>query len=219
MSREDLKQIPTPPMTETWTPIPHAQLLDQLQGQLEYRGMQIAKEEYGVMRGGHLLFGVLDLNWRKTNEYAAAMGIRTSNDKSFALQIAIGMRVFICDNLAFAGDLIALKRKHTGNLDLEWELYRAVSRYEQRYPRLVDTVHTMMSETMSEGQGDVMMFKVFRANLLPIRLFHPIVLAWETAEEKTTWALYNCFTSHLKGLPPARQFQTTLKLSQFFGVN
>ena len=64
-----------------------------------------------------------------TGEGGAAIGIRTSNDKSLALQLAIGYRVFVCDNMSFAGDLIALRRKHTGNLDLHKEFAEGIGRY------------------------------------------------------------------------------------------
>jgi hypothetical protein len=69
-------------------------------------------------------------------DYYAALGLRTSNDKSFAIQIAIGARVIVCDNLLLSGELIALKRKHTAGLDLIEELTAGVRRYELGYEEL-----------------------------------------------------------------------------------
>ena len=48
-----------------------------------------------------------------------------------ALQLAIGLKILVCDNLCFAGDLIALKRKHTAGLDLPRELAQALDRYQR----------------------------------------------------------------------------------------
>ena len=106
-----LKLLETPPATDTWTPIPHYDLVVALEGQLRARGISIVKEQFAVQKAK--LFGVIDTDYQITEEGGAAIGIRTANDKSLALQLAIGYRVFICDNMAFHGDLIALRRKHT----------------------------------------------------------------------------------------------------------
>ncbi len=119
IDREGLRMLETPQGTDTWTPIPHYDLVVALEGQLKARNINIVKEQFAVQKAK--LFGVLDTNYQMTEEGGASIGIRTANDKSLALQLAIGYRVFICDNMAFHGDLIALKRKHTANLDLHTE--------------------------------------------------------------------------------------------------
>jgi hypothetical protein len=52
-------------------------------------------------------------------DYAMALGIRGSNDRSMAIQATAGARVLVCDNLAFSGDsgTIVLRKKHTPRLD------------------------------------------------------------------------------------------------------
>src|SRR5439155_5486233 len=108
----------TPRPTATWRPIAHGDLITALDQQLMVRGITIRKEQFAIQRGGARLFAVLDLVIDRTEEFCAAMGIRTANDQSMALEIAVGVKVFVCDNLAFSGDLIALRRKHTAKFDL-----------------------------------------------------------------------------------------------------
>ncbi len=67
-------------------------------------GRYIVKEEYAVQNDGKLLFGVMDLKWGETMEHRAALGIRTSNNKQFAISLVAGARVFVCDNLIMAGE-------------------------------------------------------------------------------------------------------------------
>lgn len=122
VSKEALLQIGAPQPTKSWRPIPHSTLVNTLGKVLSSRGLTVKREEYAVQRDGNLLFGVLDLAWGETAEYYAALGLRTSNDKTFCIQIAIGARVIVCDNLLLSGELIALKRKHTAKLDLVEEL-------------------------------------------------------------------------------------------------
>src|SRR5919202_4417010 len=138
IDREGLKLLETPEPTDSWTPIPHYDLVQALDGQLKARGITIVKEQFAVQKAK--LFGVLDTDYQVTGEGGAAIGLGPSNDKSLALQIAIGYRTFVCDNMAFAGDLIALRRKHTGNLDIHKELAEAITRYVHDYRRLQDDI-------------------------------------------------------------------------------
>jgi hypothetical protein len=93
IDREGLRALETPPATDTWTPIPHYDLVTALEGQLKARGIRIVKEQFAVQKAK--LFGVIDTDYQVTEEGGAAIGIRTANDKSLALQLAIGYRVFI----------------------------------------------------------------------------------------------------------------------------
>src|SRR5437867_2005405 len=93
MDREGLKALETPPPTDSWTPIPHSALVQALDGQLRARGINIVKESFAIQKAQ--LFGVIDTDYQVTEEGGAAIGIRTSNDKSLALQLAIGFRNFV----------------------------------------------------------------------------------------------------------------------------
>jgi hypothetical protein len=99
IDREGLKMLETPAATETWTPIPHYDLVTALEGQLKARGISILKEQFAIQKAK--LFGVIDTDYEyMSGEGTAAIGLRTANDKSLALQLAIGYRVFVCDNMA-----------------------------------------------------------------------------------------------------------------------
>ena len=214
IDREGLKLLETPEPTDSWTPIPHYDLVQALDGQLKARGITIVKEQFAVQKAK--LFGVLDTDYQVNEEGGAAIGIRTANDKSLALQLAIGFRIFVCDNMAFAGDLIALRRKHTGNLDLHKEFAEGIGRYVREYPKLQDNINWWKERTVSKERGKQLIYDIFRQKLMPIRLFHPAVHDWEAAEEKTLWRLHNCMTAHIKILRPAPAFTATLRLSRFF---
>jgi Domain of unknown function (DUF932) len=185
-----------------------------LEGQLKARGINIVKEQFAVQKAK--LFGVLDTDYQVNEEGCAAIGIRTANDKSLALQLAIGFRIFVCDNMAFSGDLIALRRKHRGNLDLHKEFAEGIGRYVREYPKLQDNITWWKEWTVSKERGKQRIYDIFRQKLVPIRLFHPAVHDWEAAEDKTMWRLHNCMTAHIKTLRPAPAFTATLKLSRFF---
>jgi hypothetical protein len=64
-------------------------------------------------------FGLMELayGWdgQAVNDrgYSLLLGLRNSHDKSFQSSIAIGERVFVCDNLAFHGKYVATRRHTT----------------------------------------------------------------------------------------------------------
>src|SRR5207245_7555427 len=90
-----------------------------------------------------VLFGVLQLAYGETGDGIAALGLRTGNNKTMSLQICAGYRVFVCDNLAFRGDLIALKRKHTSGLNLKEELTLSVLRFQEHFCPLTGELNDM----------------------------------------------------------------------------
>jgi Domain of unknown function (DUF932) len=214
IDREGLKTLETPEPTESWTPIPHYDLVQALEGQLRARGIAIVKEQFAVQKAK--LFGLIDTDYAVDEEGCASLGIRTANDKSLALQLAIGKRIFICDNMAFHGDLIALRRKHTGNLDLHKEFAEGIGRYVREYPKLQENITWWKERVVSKERGKQLMYDIFRQKIVPTRLFHPAAADWEAAEDKTMWRLQNCVSNHIKVLKPAPAFTSTLKLSRFF---
>ena len=217
VEKSDLYKIQSPEGTRTWKPVPHGALVDTLGQVLSSRGLEVRKESYAVQREGNVLFGVLDLNWGETAEYYAAIGLRTSNDKTFCLQIAIGLRVFVCDNLAFHGDLIALKRKHTGNLNLLEELNKAVLRYEMGYRQYQHQVEYLQGTIWHPREARDRIYTAFAQHIVPVRLFHDVATPYLNLEEPcTAWEVLNRFTNAMKKLKPSVQFDATVKLGRFF---
>ncbi len=217
IEKADLVQIGTPSPTKSWRPIPHSVLVNTLSEVLSTRGLTIRKEAYAVQRDGKVLFGVLDLNWGATAEYYAAIGLRTSNDKSLCLQLAIGLRVLVCDNLAFHGDLIALKRKHTAKLNLVEEITKAVRRYELGYGQYQHQIEALQHNIWSPEAARERIYEAFARRIVPVRLFHDIAPPYlHGTEPCSAWVVLNTFTNAMKKLAPAVQFDATVRLGRFF---
>src|SRR5206468_3078013 len=139
--------------------------------------------------------------WGETDEHGAALGLRTSNDKTMSIQIAIGARVFVCDNLVFSGELIALKRKHTANLDLDTEIRAAIARYEHGYTLLNRGIDHLKSVTVPLTEARELVFNVFARKIVPVKLFHKIAPMYVRDSAAcgtiTLWGLHNSFTTYL----------------------
>jgi len=115
-TRDELSFIPVPVETESYTPVPHNHLAETLTtiGRDILKGYALESEKYALAREGNQMFGVLTFKGERS-DIGLSVAFRNSYDKSMAIGIAIGAKVFICDNLALAGDVTVL-RKHTGNV-------------------------------------------------------------------------------------------------------
>lgn len=225
VTREQLPSIPTPTPTATWRPIAHADLVDAIERELEKRDLAIRAEKYAIQRDGARLFGVLDLSREMTGEFSASMGLRTSNDKSMAVEIAVGVRVFVCDNLAFSGDLIALRRKHTSGFDLASEIPQALDRYEEHLRVFHAKIDELKESHLLDEDAKAIIFDAFREKILPIRFF-PLVAGFyftpppvfSDVLPRSRWGLMNAFTRAMRQMSPAPAFEATAKLGKFFGL-
>lgn len=225
VDRQTLDAIETPAATTTWKPVRHAELVAVIRTELEQRGLALRGEAYAVQRGGALLFGVLDLTWRANGEFAAALGLRTANDKTMAIQIAVGMRVFVCDNLVFSGDLIALRRKHTAKLDLPSEIARAIDRYQNGAISLERDIERLRGSSIADHAAKELLFDVFTRAMLPVRFFRPAAdLYFHPPEDasdvrpRTLWGLHNALTRQVRRMSPRPAFQATVRLGKLFGL-
>ena len=226
VTRADLMTIAPPQGTATWRPVAHGDLVQAIDRQLLVRGIRIQQERFAIQRAGARLFGVLDLALEESGEFCAALGIRTANDRSMALEIAVGVKVFVCDNLCFSGDLIALRRKHTAKMNLNADLSVAIDRYQEHLTMLREQIQGLHNRALEDREAKLLIFEVFAKEILPIRYFPPVAATYFAAQPdampdvapRTYWGLHNAFSRAVRDMAPAPAFAATTKLGRFFGL-
>lgn len=231
VTREQIAALPPVQGTDSFKPIPHIELIVGLESVLNSRGIQIAetnqglkKEQFAIGKGGYRLFGTMDLTLNGIGGTCASLGLRTANNKTMALQMIAGLRVFVCDNMAFSGDTIMLKRRHTSGLDLMPELFGAMDKYEQHYRKLKGEVDLLKTFEMTEQQAKIILHDVFAQQVMPVR-FLPTVSEEYFAEEqrheefapRTAWSLLNAFTEVAKAMPLTTRIKATQLVGKLFG--
>ncbi len=223
VTRAQLQAVATPEPTSTWRPIPHIELVDMLDRVLNQNQMHIREEQFALRRDGAVLFGVLELAYGESQDGTAALGLRTANDKSISIQICAGLSVFVCDNLVFRGDLIALKRKHTSGLNLREELAGAVLRFQDHFGRLVREIDDLKERRLSDIEAKATMHDVFAKGLMPLRLLPQASRAYfepsfPDFEPRTAWSLHNAFTTAAKAMPISTRLPAIQAVGKMFGM-
>ena len=220
----DLAAVQVPEPTESYVPMPYPRLVEEIKLHAPRFSLRITREEYALAREGQQMFGVLTCaNGKPDAEYALAIGIRSSLNRSLAVGIAAsGVRLFICDNLAFFGEVTA-HRKHTPNIfrDLPDLIYRMLSQVSSFRERTDSEIAAMKTRELQPALAHHLMVEAIRANVLPASRLPKIIEAWEEPPHaeflsRTAWSLFNAFTEVQKGAPPRAQMEGSLRLSSLF---
>src|SRR6266404_9283604 len=141
ITRAELANLPTPPATATHIPIPHAAVVETLVETLSHRHIGVVDKEFAVSSDTMEMFGVLDLE-TSFEGCRFAIGIRNANNKRFRLACTVGLRVFVCQNLAFQGDYTPVLAKHTKNFGLRDSLSIGVDRMQRNFEPMRHQVET-----------------------------------------------------------------------------
>ena len=202
-----IREVPTPEATASWQPIPHADLYGRVRETLESSGLHVVQEGHGLWRDGLRYFGLMEVrNGSNADDFGLVVGLRNSHDKSFPAALALGSRVFVCDNLSFSGE-VKLSRKHTTHIwrDLPCLVERAVARLadlRNLQSRRIDA-YKATPLTDERTVHDLVVRSVY-TRALPGSHIMDVVNEWRQPrhidfQPRTVWSLFNSFTETLKG--------------------
>ena len=128
-SRADLASVPVPDPTESYHPVPYHRFIEEVELHIPRFDLTVRSSQFALAREGGQMFGVLTcVNGKPADDYALAIGVRNSYDRSLSVGLVAGTRTFVCDNLAFSGE-VKMNRKHTVHVfrDLPDLIYRMLS--------------------------------------------------------------------------------------------
>jgi hypothetical protein len=167
------------------------------------------------------MFGVIDLE-TSFDGCRFAIGIRNANNKRFRLSCTVGLRVFVCSNLAFQGDYSPVLAKHSKNFSLEDSLSVGVDRMQRNFEPTRQQVENWRTQQLSPDAAKLTIYRAFIQGNLDVpkhlaRRVHELYFTpqHQEFESRTMWSLSNAFTSAFKELDPIPQFRATAKLGQF----
>lgn len=206
--REQLSTVHTPDRTDTFVPIPHLKALDLVCQSLNELGYQIKSEAHGLVGdAGQRYFGLLELAGNDGADHDLIVGIRNSHDHAFCYGLSLGSRVFVCDNLAFSGE-VRVARKHTNRIlqDLPKLVSGAVGllgqlrvKQDERFARYKET-------EIANATANDLLVRSIEAGVLPVTKLKLALQEWKAPRHEefkaagpTLWRLYNSITEAIKG--------------------
>jgi hypothetical protein len=221
-SREQIRDVVTPSPSGrngrlTHHPISHHTLIEKVVGALDRAGLTVEHTSFALGDGllnvdgekqkvaGGRLFGLLQLGQQGPHEdVATILGLRNFHDKQGPAGFVMGEAPFVCDNLAFGGE-VSLFRKHTMNIarDLPQMIDAAIGKLSA-HRHQQDARITRYKETeMTDLKAHDLLVRGVEARVVPVTKLPKVLEQWRTPnhpefKDRTAWSLFNAFTEVLK---------------------
>lgn len=232
MEYNDLLKIATPEATKTWTPIPHHVIVDEIEEAILKNKWTIASGkdfELAVSSEGAKLFGVVQISIptvQADSEFGLAIGFRNSHDKSTSLRVALGTRVFVCDNMMISGD-VQVRRVHTRYINPRETIDTAFMQIPQLATKLTDWFSSLRTFSILADTGVSLLAKCAEVGALPISDFlqarTDYLDAYRNESEtiqhgQSLWAVYQAVSAQWKHRSVTQIPERTAKLHQIMNT-
>lgn len=218
VSLDELARVPCPPPTETWFPLPHAEVLNTSVTTLERAGFHVIKQSFALSRSDCRFFGTLDLDAPVCEGVCLTVGVRNSTDKSFPIGFCCGERVFVCDNLAFGSEIVIAK-KHTrfGKERFNEGIAQAVGSLPQYRAMAAARIDRLCGYPLSDDLANSLLLQAWEEGIVSHRLLPQVIHTYrqpalEEFGARTAWSLFNAFTAVLKARLPQPQVHAALTI-------
>ena len=206
VERQAVISVPTPPPTESWTPIPHIELVSHIETTIRSNGLTVGTQAHSLTHDGMRYFGLMEIRRQQPDhDYCWVLGLRNSHDKTFPAGIVAGSSVFCCDNLAFSGE-VKLARKHTRHIirDLPHLVQAAVGRLMDRWTHQDDRIANYKLTDLDDSTAHDLVVRAFDVGVCCNRHIPSVLKEWREPlhvafQERNVWSLFNAFTETLKG--------------------
>lgn len=210
-TRDALYELPEPEsLGRRHQPTAHWKFLDIVEEELDRRALDISEEAFGLTKDGNRFFGLMTLT-SKNDEYATLLGLRSSHDESMARGIALGSRVFVCDNLSMTGEHL-VKTKNTTHVmkRLPGLISAAIAKLPGEIERQDKLFERFKHTVFDENVADAVLVESVRRDILPPSKLGKVIDVWDRengagadievlyGDDPTGWKLYNSFTEVLK---------------------
>lgn len=199
VTEAEVMSVPVVPFTKSFHPVHHRDFIDSVREGIKAIGLEIVKAEYVLAAGGNRMFGVFDLSHR-SSELCWSIGIRNSMNKSMSLGITAGTRVFVCENLCFSGEFLALKR-HTSGLDTDMLAFLAYKAMKTMVPRLqaFERWHQCLKNyVLPENDMRVLLVEIMEQNVIPVTKFHEFNGLYSKVYDDSLWGFHESVTDILR---------------------
>jgi len=203
--RRAVEKVKTPRATETWTPIPHIQLITQVEHAIKSNHLSVGTFVHSLSHEGQRYFGLREINNPDNAEdYFLVLGLRNSHDKTFPAGIVAGASIFICDNLSFSGE-VKLARKHTRFIvrDLPSLVQNGIGRLMEKWHDQSTRFDAYKHRAIDDTQAHDIIIRATDVGVCSNRLIPAVLKEWreprhDVFHQRNVLSLFNSFTEALK---------------------
>lgn len=212
IDRQTLSKIATPAATKSWCPVGHSELLDLVGQKAEEHGFKVTEGEHAVSKLGRRYFGVLELqrsNGPKSGDYTLCVGLRNSIDRSLSAGLVSGTKVFVCDNMAFSGE-VSIFRQHRRYIKdhLPQMVSDAITFIDDKlFVKEQKRVEAYKSSELADSRVHDLLIKTMDDHVISASDIPMVLKEWRSPRHPefvksgpSAWRLFNAYTETLKSV-------------------
>ena len=205
--RAALAAVPTPTPTETWRPLAHEEFVRRVEWELPRYGLDVVNAAYALTHDGGRFFGLLQVtrNGLENPAYSLVVGLRNSHDKTLTAGLVAGSQVFVCDNLAFSGE-VSVSRKHTSfiTMDLPMLIGNAVGRLLGLFQTQDERVRRYKNTRLSDAAAHDLCVRALDARAICASKIPALLHEWreprhQEFKPRNLWSFFNATSEVMKG--------------------
>jgi len=222
VSKDSVFSVPTPERTASHVPVAHHAFLEEVTRGFQALGYTLTKEKYALARNGNRMFGVMDFtDPAMPDGMGIAVGLRNAHDKSMSLGVCAGTRVFVCDNLAFSGDVVCY-RKHTAKIDVNVVVKDALAGVISQSIAEAMWMSRLKEVEFTLERSKAILVDAYRKKACNQRQLNKLMdriygdQGMDLGTYKTGWCVYQSFTDVYKGDAPGHILKQCRALNSVF---
>ena len=215
---DELAHLPVPDARGSRHAVrPFVDDVDIVLDQFQSIGARIEDTAYGVLSRDGMparFFGLIELRLPNVDDddFGLMVGLRGSYDQTLPRGLAVGSRVFVCDNLAFSGE-VHIKTKQTTYIGQR--LPRLIAQAVDRIPSLAAAqsakFEAYRDTTIGQRTGDAMLVELVRRGAMAPSQLGVAIKEWDTPSHQehadldwSVWRLHQAVTQAIKPANPER---------------
>lgn len=203
---EEVFAAPLPQATPTHTPVAHQFVVESVLELLADNGFTVNEQAHALSHEGMRYFGLFNVG-NNRDDFSQVVGVRNSNDKKFPVGLTMGSRVFVCDNLAFSGE-VTLKRKHTSGIfnDIRSKMIDTISQLHDFFSNQEQRFDVYKNHFLTDKDAAELIFRACKYGAIPKSKLMDVYTEYlnpshDEFADSNMWSLYNAFTEIHKQRP------------------
>ncbi len=231
-TRHYLENAPLPSHGDTYTVIPHRDVIENTLNMLNASGFEVQRELYRANVNANVAQGIyhivssnpIDDKIKTESELGMMFAWTNSYDKSTRFQCAIGGYVMVCYNGMVAGDMMSFARKHTGSADYEirMQISNQIKNAEKYYKKIIDDRDGLRNVNLSMKEQAELLGRLYAQEEI-LDVSQLVTVKEEMAkpsydyqaDQENAWAFYNHVTHALKRSHPRSWLSDSQKFHEF----
>lgn len=222
VSLDYLRTIKVPNGTDTYTPVPHSEVVDVLLEESSNLGLSTMGSRYTLRKDGKQLFFSITLAGSTSKEYEWSLVGINSYDRTLALRLGGGLRTMVCTNLSLSGDY-EYYHKHTKGVSIRDGAITVLSQFPSACAALEQSMEAM-KVPITKAQGAYFILQWGKTVTLSRANIYKILELWESPEHQEfnpyvnqVYGLYQAVTTLCKGWHEGKKYPILHSLARAIG--